>query len=203
MRTSRLGAALLFAALGVAGCSRPAVQAVPGPAPQAKDSPAGGAARTGAAPFALSSPAFADGQPIPKRYSADGDGISPPLRWSHPPAGTKAFALVVRDPDAPGGVFVHWVLYALPPALQEIAERVPAAETVSSLGNARQGVNSTGRPGYTPPSPPPGKLHHYIFTLYALDERMSLAPRATDKDLAEAIAGRVTGQAAVTGTYQR
>jgi len=113
-----------------------------------------------AAALALSSPAFASGGAIPVRYTCNGSGVSPPLRWTAPPAGTRSFRLTVVDPDAPGGRFVHWRASAIPAAARGLraGEHAPV-----------EGSNSAGSRGWTPPCPPAGPAHHYVFTLQALD----------------------------------
>ncbi len=189
---------VLPVALTLGGCSRsrPSVQASPPPARPTADS------KTPTA-FALTSSALIDGQPIPRKYTADGDGSSPPLAWRNAPAGTKEFALVARDPDAPGGTYIHWVLYGVPPDVDKLPENVPATETLPDLRGAKQGTNSASKVGYTPPSPPPGKVHHYVFTLYALDKESGLPAKATESQLVGAVQGHTLGTAELTGTYQR
>jgi Raf kinase inhibitor-like YbhB/YbcL family protein len=149
----------------------------------------------------LTTTAFPANGPIPARYTCDGEDRSPPLAWSGAPAGATAFALIMDDPDAPRGVFTHWVLYNLPADARELPEGVPAAERLPS--GALQGVNDFGRVGYGGPCPPPGPAHRYRFTLYALDTALSLGPRATKQAVLEAMRGHVLEQAQVVGTYQR
>ncbi|GIX49181.1 MAG: UPF0098 protein [Candidatus Tectimicrobiota bacterium] len=151
--------------------------------------------------FSLQSSAFAPGATIPKKYTCDGPDVSPPLRWSDPPAGTKSFALIMDDPDAPVGTWVHWVLYDLPPTLRELPEDVPKTETLAS--GAKQGLNDFRRVGYGGPCPPRGPAHRYFFKLYALDSALQLAPRATKKQVEAAMAGHVLAQAELMGRYQR
>jgi Raf kinase inhibitor-like YbhB/YbcL family protein len=112
-------------------------------------------------PITVSSPAFTAGSSIPPRFTCDGDDVSPPLAWSSVPAGTVQVALVVDDPDAPRGTYVHWVVVGLDPANTELAEA-----TVPPGG--RQVPNSAGKVAYTGPCPPGGPAHHYRFTIYAL-----------------------------------
>ena len=112
-----------------------------------------------AAALVLTSPAFANGAAIPVRYTCDGAGVSPPLRWTAPPRGTRSFALMVVDPDAPGGRFVHWTASAIP----------ASARALAAGGHApREGRNSAGGTGWTPPCPPAGPAHRYVFTLTAV-----------------------------------
>jgi Raf kinase inhibitor-like YbhB/YbcL family protein len=153
--------------------------------------------------FVITTSAFANDAQIPKQYTADGQGISPPLTWGAPPAGTKSLALIVSDPDAPGGTYIHWVVYGIPAAARALPGSVPRGRTLPQLGGIRQGENSAKAAGWTPPSPPPGKLHHYRFRLYALDAPVDLAPGATASDLEGAMQGHTLATAEVTGTYER
>jgi Raf kinase inhibitor-like YbhB/YbcL family protein len=145
--------------------------------------------------------AFAGGQPIPAKYTCDGQDVSPPLKWSNAPANTKSFALIADDPDAPGGTWVHWVLYDLPATTTELAENTPKSQQLP--GGAKQGLNSWPRLGYGGPCPPRGKPHRYFFKLYALDTLLDLKPGATKKDLLKAMEGHVLGEGQLMGTYQR
>jgi len=149
----------------------------------------------------LTSPAFSSGGEIPKVHTCDGADRSPALRWSDVPAGTKGFALIADDPDAPVGTWVHWVLYDLPGTATELPQAVVPAETLADGG--KQGVNDFRKTGYGGPCPPPGKPHRYFFRLYALDAATGLRPRATKADVLQAIEGHVLEQAELMGTYQR
>jgi Raf kinase inhibitor-like YbhB/YbcL family protein len=130
----------------------------------------------------LRSDAFAAGAAIPRRYTCDGAETSPPLRWTKPPAATRELALLMEDPDAPSGTFVHWTVYGLSPAITAIDEgRAPTT--------AKQGENSFGKRGYSGPCPPKGdKPHRYVFTLYALSSKPALDAGAQPNDVREAIA---------------
>ena len=152
--------------------------------------------------FLLSSSAFKDGEPIPGKYTCDGVDLSPPLAWSGAPAGTRSFALIADDPDAPGGTWVHWVLYNLPAEVPELPENIAKVEALD-LGGARQGRNDFRRPGYGGPCPPPGPAHRYFFKLYALDTRLELKAGAQKKDVEAAMEGHVLGTAQLMGTYAR
>ncbi len=149
----------------------------------------------------LTSPAFGDGEAIPGRYTADGDDVSPPLRWGEPPAGTRYFALVCDDPDAPRRTWVHWVLYDLPADARGLDEAVPAEATLPN--GARQGKNDFRKVGYGGPAPPPGKPHRYFFKLYALDAPSGLSPSATKAQLLAAVEGHVLGEGQLVGRYGR
>ena len=129
----------------------------------------------------LSSTAFARGQPIPKQHTGDGRDSPPPLTWTEPPVGTKSFALICDDPDAPRGTWVHWVLFNLPADKHELDEGVRADATLAS--GARQGKNDFGKLGYGGPAPPRGKPHRYFFKLYALDTELTLQAGATKQQL--------------------
>ena len=149
----------------------------------------------------LTSTAFAEGQPIPMRHTGDGADGSPPLQWSDAPAGTKSFALICDDPDAPAGTWVHWVIYRLPAGTKELPEKIAQTEILPS--GARQGVNDFRRIGYGGPLPPLGKPHRYFFKLYALDDELPRIPRVTKPELLQAMEGHILAEAQLMGTYQR
>ena len=149
----------------------------------------------------ITSPAFSEGQPIPAKYSCEGNDASPPLKWTNAPANTKSFALIADDPDAPVGTWVHWVLYDLPPNTTELPEAVAKTQFTSS--GAKQGLNSWPRLGYGGPCPPPGKPHRYFFKLYALDTMLDLKPGATKKDVEAAMKGHILAEGQLMGRYQR
>jgi len=149
----------------------------------------------------LASTAFADGQPMPVKYTADSLDISPPLAWTNGPAGTKSFALIVDAPDAPSGDWTHWVIFDLPLTTTRLAEDQP--KLVQFKNSAKQGLNDFKKTGYNGPAPPPGKAHRYNFKLYALDKVTGLAPDATKADLLKAMDGHVLGEGQLMGTYQR
>ncbi len=152
-------------------------------------------------PIRLTSPAFQSGATIPKEYTGDGDDKSPPLQWSEPPSGTKSFALICDDPDAPVGTWVHWVLFNLPAATRELEEGVP---TIKTLGNgAKQGKNDFGNIGYGGPAPPKGKSHRYFFKLYSLDETVDLSPGTSKAQLVKAMNGHILADGQLVGTYGR
>ena len=150
----------------------------------------------------LTSPAFAEGSSIPVKHTCDGEDVSPPLSWSVLPEGAKGIALISDDPDAPGGTWVHWVLYGLPPDLTGLPEAVPTSEETLQ-GTARQGRNDFGRTGYGGPCPPRGATHRYLFKLYALDTELDLRPGAKKEDLLRAMEGHILGQGQLMGRYQR
>ena len=149
----------------------------------------------------MTSTAFADGQPIPAKYTCDSEDVSPPLQWTNAPARTKSFALIADDPDAPMGTWVHWVLYDLPANTSALPEDV--AKTPTLAGGAKQGLNDFRRIGYGGPCPPPGRPHRYFFKLYALDTNLGLKPGATKRDVESAMKGHILAQAEVMGRYHR
>ncbi len=149
----------------------------------------------------LTTTAFQPGAAIPKKFTCDGPDVSPALAWTDAPAGTQSFALIMDDPDAPVGTWVHWVLYDLPGTTRELAEGVPGQEELPS--GARQGRNDFRRIGYGGPCPPAGPAHRYFFKLYALDSKTSLKPGATKADVEKAMKGHILAQAELMGRYQR
>lgn len=151
--------------------------------------------------FQITSPAFSAGGDIPKKFTCDGPDVSPKLAWNEPPAKTQAFALIVDDPDAPAGTWVHWVLFDLPASVRELAEGVVKQEQVP--GGAKQGRNSFGNIGYGGPCPPPGKPHRYFFKLYALDANLGLKAGATKVDVERAMKAHILAQAEIMGKYGR
>lgn len=149
--------------------------------------------------FLLTSLAFEEGQHIPVDYTADGDGGSPPLKWIDPPTGTRSYALLVEDPDAPEAPFTHWVVFNLPAESRELGAGAPAVEGLAN--GTVQGTNSLGKLGYTPPQPPRSESHRYVFHLYALDRRLDLPAACRAADLRKAIKGHVLAEARLTGHY--
>jgi hypothetical protein len=149
----------------------------------------------------LTSTSFPEGSRIPAKYACNGAGVSLQLAWSAPPAGTVSFALIVTDPDAPGGTFVHWVLYDLPATTQALPEGLPGLGQLSN--GARQGRNDFGDLGYGGPCPPPGSAHHYVFTLYALDAKLNLPVGATRAQVEAAMKGHILASGQLVGLFQR
>jgi Raf kinase inhibitor-like YbhB/YbcL family protein len=153
--------------------------------------------------FTISSTAFAPNGPIPSRYTCEGADTSPPLEWSGTPKGTRSFALIVDDPDAPDPakpqkVYVHWVVFNIPPTTSKLAEG--AAKGGLPQG-AAQGSNDWGKQTYGGPCPPIGR-HRYFFKLYALDTELEL--KSPNKaQLESALRGHILAQAQVVGTYQK
>ncbi len=143
----------------------------------------------------LTSPAFRDNDFIPRAYSCDAGGQHPELEWTGVPTSTKSLALIVTDPDAPAGTWTHWTLWNINPETKDIGIGVVPV-------GVGQGKNSSGSLGWEPPCPPSG-VHHYIFTLYAVDTVLSLPSGSSRTDVEAAMAGHVIGQASLTGLYQR
>jgi Raf kinase inhibitor-like YbhB/YbcL family protein len=159
-----------------------------------------GQAPEGSDEMKLTSTAFGEGELIPKLYSCDGDDISPPLEWSGAPRGTKSFALIVDDPDAPMGTWVHWVLYDLPPDQSALPQGVD--KTDLPLQGGVHGSNSWKRNDYGGPCPP-GGTHRYYFKLYALDEVLGLGAGATADEVSSAMQGHILAEAQLMGRYGR
>jgi Raf kinase inhibitor-like YbhB/YbcL family protein len=153
--------------------------------------------------LSVTSSAFAPGATIPVNYSCKSPNVeSPPLAWKGVPNATKTLVLILKDPDAPGGTFVHWVIYNLPPSLSGLDANVPPTEKLANGGV--QGVNSLGQIGYKGPCPPPGSApHHYHFELSALDAALSLEPGATAAQVEEAARGHVKASGELVGTFAR
>lgn len=153
----------------------------------------------------LKSTAFEDGGTIPAAHTCDGADASPPLEWSDVPDGTRSLALIMEDPDAPAGTWVHWVLYDLPAGLKKLGANLPKTERLAGGGahGACWGVEEFSRVGYHGPCPPPGRPHRYLFRLYALDAATDLTPRRTKDELLRAMKGHLLAQAALAGRYGR
>ena len=149
----------------------------------------------------VTSPKFHEGGTIPQQYTADGKNVSPPLRWSSGPEETKTFALVCEDPDAPRGIWTHWVLFNLPADTHEVHEGM--SHTSEQSSGARQGKNDFGKTGYGGPSPPPGAPHRYFFKVYALDTALDLPAGATRAQLLAALKGHVLSEGHLMGRYGR
>ncbi len=148
----------------------------------------------------LESSAFSDNGLIPSKYTCDRENISPPLSWDNPPSGTKSFALIVDDPDAPMRTFVHWVLYNLPPETRQLPEAMLTQSQGSPIGI--QGKNDFGKLGYGGPCPPSG-THRYFFKLYALDQELVLQSGATKAQLLKAMEGHILATTELIGRYSR
>lgn len=152
--------------------------------------------------FSLSSPAFEPGGPIPRKYTLDGENLSPPLQWHNAPAATKSFVLVVEDPDAPNGTFRHWALYNIGAGWDRLGEGIGHGAQTGDLG---MGINDFGHPRYDGPRPPKGDgVHHYHFKLAAIDvELLSQSPKSRAKDVWKAAQAHLVAETEIVGTYER
>ena len=147
--------------------------------------------------LSVSSPAFQHHTSIPEPYSCEGESISPPISWSGVPEETQSVAVVVDDPDAPGGTFVHWVVYNLPANVSELPEGAKALP-----GDAEEGKNSAKKAGYYPMCPPSGR-HRYYFKVYALDTKLDGLRQPSVNELERAMRGHVLAQGELMGTYEK
>lgn len=151
--------------------------------------------------FQLTSSAFQNEGNIPAKFTCEGENVSPELSWQGAPAATKAFALVLHDPDAPrADGYTHWVVYNIPAGVDHISENAPRRGKLPHGGV--QGNNDSGSAGYTGPCPPSG-THRYYFFLYALDQEVNLSPGAERAGLEAAMQGHVLAKAELMGRYQR
>jgi len=142
------------------------------------------------------SPAFEPGGRIPKKYSGEGEDVSPPLSWQDLPKGTQELALICEDPDAKPIPWIHWVVYGIPPDRDSLPE--------GSAERAKEGRNSSEKIGYKGPMPPPGDgIHRYLFKIYALSKTLDLEPGAKEIDLLREMDGHFLGKGEFVGTYER
>ncbi len=148
----------------------------------------------------IKSSAFKAGESIPSKYTCDNIDISPDIEWSKVPNGTKTFALIMDDPDAPSGTYVHWVIYNIPGNQRELPENIPAKETLDN--GTVQGRNDFGKIGYGGPCPPSG-THRYYFKIYALDTELESLPGITKKELLKAMDVHVLEEGELMGRYKR
>jgi hypothetical protein len=156
----------------------------------------------------VTSTAFLEGQPVPKKYTGEGEDVSPPIAWAGVPSGARELALICDDPDAPTPEpWVHWVIYKIPAGSNGLREGIRRTLRLTDPAGAVQGKNSwpAGETtGYRGPMPPPGHgVHHYHFTVYALDRELSVEPGLDKKALLKAMQGHVLAEGRLTGTYQR
>jgi len=149
----------------------------------------------------VSSSGFASGASIPNKYSCKGEDVSPALEWTGAPANTAAFAIIMDDPDAPAGTWMHWVMWSVPATAHSLPEGVPRREQLPD--GARQGRNSFGKIGYYGPCPPPGQTHRYFFRVYALDRKLDLQAGADRSQLDAAMNGHVLAHSEYMGTFHK
>lgn len=145
--------------------------------------------------FVIASPAFMEGQEIPARFTCDGEDVSPQLEWIGVPDETESLTLIMDDPDAPAGTWVHWVLYNLPSDLNGLKQDVQ--------GVGIEGNTSFNRTGYGGPCPPPGSSHRYFFKLYALDISLNMSAQAGKEEIEDAMQGHILAESVLIGTYAR
>jgi Raf kinase inhibitor-like YbhB/YbcL family protein len=150
----------------------------------------------------VTSDAFTNGQSIPVKYSCIGKNISPALAWSEPPAGTQSYALIVDDPDAPMGTWVHWVLFNIPADTRHLEEDLPITGKNVDPNAIYVGKNSSGNTRYDGPCPPSG-THRYYFKLYALDTTIDLLPGATKDQVLKEMDGHILAQSEIMGTFSK
>jgi len=156
-----------------------------------------------ASDFAFAASEVAEGEPIAQVHTCDGDDVSPALSWTGVPEGTAELALVVDDPDAPGGTFTHWLLYGLAAGETALPGGVPADEQVEGPPPLRQGTSDFGSVGYGGPCPPAGETHDYVFRLLALDTELDLAGGASRGVVLAAVEDHVIAEATLTAPYTR
>lgn len=149
----------------------------------------------------LTSPAFGQGSTLPAKYTCSGEGISPPLEWADIPEGTESFILICLDPDAPSGMFSHWVVFNLPPSENSLDEGQPSEENLAS--GALQGVNDYGDIGYGAPCPPAGPAHRYFFRLYAVDSMLDLQAGASRQEVMDRIQNHTLGSSELMVKFAR
>ena len=154
-----------------------------------------------ASAFELRSNSFPSKGNIPAAHTCDDRNVSPPLHWTDPPEGAQSFALIVDDPDAPIGTWVHWVMYNLPHSKRSLEGEISDSEVLSD--GIKQGMSDFNQVGYGGPCPPSGKPHHYHFKLYALDTVLDLPSGQTKTTLLQAMQGHILAEAQLIGLYQR
>lgn len=146
----------------------------------------------------VTSSSFKEGASIPIKYTGQGQDISPALQWEPGPASTKSFVLIADDPDAPGGTWVHWIIFNIPPTVTSLPEDV----SIDTVPGAMEGTNSWARANYGGPQPPAGNAHRYYFKIYALDTLLDFNENVTKTDLEKAMDGHIIAQGYIMGRYQ-
>jgi Raf kinase inhibitor-like YbhB/YbcL family protein len=196
-------------ALGLAACSGEDDAAEP--APTAAETAPAETDTSEAAPepepepdeLSFTASEIAEGEPIDPLYTCDGDYISPALNWGGIPEETAELVLIVEDPDAPGGTFTHWLVYAMAADMDGLPRGTPPGPVVSGALSIRQGMNDDDFPGYHAPCPPQGEEHDYVFTLYALDTETGLGPGASQDEIRSAVEESAVAETTLTATYSR
>lgn len=156
---------------------------------------------SGGSAMKVTSSAFGSGEMIPQQYTCKGDDVSPALEWSGAPANAVSFAIIMDDPDAPRGTWVHWVMWNIPASAHSLSQGVAKSEQMDN--GARQGRNSNGEVGYNGPCPPMGQTHRYFFRMYALDTKLDLAAGAERSQLDAAMKGHVLAQGEYMGKFHK
>lgn len=151
------------------------------------------------AAFQLSSPALSAGETVPKAYTCHGQDISPPLNWNRGPQGTGSYAVVLEDPDAPGGLFIHWAIVNIPPTVTNLPEGLPRLEQL--INSEIQAVNDFGKTGYSGPCPPAGSLHRYRFRLYALEDMLRIKAGVSGRSLQESLKADALASTELEASY--
>jgi hypothetical protein len=149
----------------------------------------------------LTSPSFSEGAKIPRMHAGDGENLSPELVWTKSRMAVRSYAIIMEDPDAPSGTFIHWVLYNIPSERNGLPQGVPVKPGVPGIG--RHGLNDVQTAGYYGPCPPPGKPHRYIFKIFALDRVLDLPSTCTAALLQQAMQSHLLDTGSLTGTYHR
>ncbi len=149
----------------------------------------------------ISSPDFKNDEVMPSKFTGEGEGISPALEWTGVPENTKSLALIMDDPDAPSGLFTHWIIFNIPVVSNGLPKAIPTNPKLDD--GSIQGENTHGSIGYYGPFPPIGPRHRYQFHLYALDEKLTIKAGVSRKQALEAIEGHIIESACLTGIYQR
>ncbi len=149
----------------------------------------------------ITSSAFKNGDNIPVKYTCEGSNVSPPLKWTNNIQGVKTYVLIVDDPDAPGGDFVHWLAYNIPANYSSLSEDVTTTRNIPD--EVHQGTNSFGRIGYKGPCPPPGNAHHYYFKIYALNTAIKYESGAEKHQLLKAMQGHIIAEGQLMGKFKR
>jgi Raf kinase inhibitor-like YbhB/YbcL family protein len=151
--------------------------------------------------IALISSAFSEGTAIPSRHACNGENLSPTLSWPKSVMAVKSYALIVEDPDAPSGTFVHWILFNIPADRNQLPEGIAVKPEIPGIG--RQGINDAQTHGYYGPCPPPGKPHRYFYKIFALDRILDLPADSTATQLRAAMQSHLLDSGSLMGTYHR
>jgi Raf kinase inhibitor-like YbhB/YbcL family protein len=149
----------------------------------------------------ISSPDFNNNEVLPAKFTGEGQNISPALNWTGIPSNTASLAVIMDDPDAPTGLFTHWIIFNIPPECKKLPQAVKTNLLLED--GSMQGKNTAGTIGYYGPYPPPGPAHRYQFNLYALDKMIDVKPGTNRKEVLDAMQSHIIASAMITGIYQR